>query len=270
MTHTFLLKDNTHKNHVDAKDFVRDYISDEFVEKNDEVFTKQVEDCAYLYQGECFSDLINPGLRKGTVSKKVESIITCLVHAFSLHQPLGKQVVMYRGIPKECLTSGVLYDPAFNSVTPDPKVAEYFSDAILKITFTSRDKLLYFSGGRFYADTLEFITPPGTSYRVIGQEKIRNKFYVEVTSLGSSGLVNLSISNFDDKYVALFKQCRESVERGLSIVVHYVNQEPYAYTPKYINNLYSPENDEGWIYDFYMDLQTGDLEKIEIKGKSIW
>nr|WIL04928.1 hypothetical protein Cduv_448 [Cedratvirus duvanny] len=170
---------------------------------------------------ECFrsSDLINPGLRGGVVSKKIANMVTCLAHAFSLHQPLGKEVVMYRGIPEECLGSEILYDPAFNSVTPDPKVAEYFSDVILKITFTCHDKLLYFAGGRFYADTLEFITPPGTRYQVIGQERVGDKLYVEVTSLGFSGLVDLSISDFDERYIALLKQCKEGVERGLPIVV---------------------------------------------------
>ena len=263
MSHPFLIKDDAHKNHSEAKDFVGDYISAEFVNKNDEVFTRQVEDYAYLYQRECFSNLINPGLRKGLVSKKVASMITCLSSAFSLHQPLGKEVIMYRGIPEECLGSEILYDPAFNSVTPDPKVAEFFGDVVLKITFTPHDKLLYFSGKRFYADTLEFITPPGTRYQVIKQEKIWNKLYIQVTSLGSSGLANLSISDFDDRYIALLQQCRECVERGLPITVYYKKQEPYTFNPRHVNGLYSPEDDEGWIYDLYMDLQTGDLEKIE-------
>lgn len=266
MSHPFLLKEDLHKNHVDAKEFVCDYISREFVKKNDESFTKEVEDCAYLYQTECLSDLINPGLRKGIVSRKIANMIDCLSSA---HQPLGKEIIMYRGIPRECLGEKVLYDPAFNSVTPDPKVAEFFSDVILEITFTPQDKLLYFAGKRFYPDTLEFITLPGISYRVDREEQRGDKLYVQVTCLGSSGCVDLSISDFDDRYSALLDTCVQAVRGGDDVVVKYKDQEAYVYNAKYVNNLYSLQG-RGWNYDFYMDLQTGDLERIEIKARSIW
>lgn len=141
-------------------------------------------------------------------------------------------------------------------------MAEFFGDVVLKISFTPSDKLLYFGGKNFYSDTLEFITPPGISYQVRKQEQRGNKLYLEVSSLGCSAPVHATISNFDQRYAILLEQCREAIQQNLSIMVHYKGQEAYPYKARHVDLLYSPKDDKGLIYDLYMDLQTGELEKI--------
>lgn len=245
-----------------AELFVSNYISEEYVACNKRILP--IEE-AYLYQSKCLSEVLNWSLRNGTASEKINQMTIRLNSALVNSHPLGKEIKMYRGFDRKflfsCEIGAYLVDKAFNSVTPNQTVAEYFGDVILRIRFSSFDKLLFFGGKRFYHDTLEFLAPPNTCYQIVGKEEKFNKIYLDVRTVPyrKTFSFKLKISDFDRFYSNLLAQMGIVADKGQKVFFFQRDSnELNWFQPKELAFLYPNGKD----YSLYISLQINDKNSI--------
>lgn len=134
-------------------------------------------DACVLYQIGDLGSPLNDALRQGKLTQTLDDMYQDFMSAFSLMQPLGKELIVFRGIPKEDIpkinVGDIISDPAFNSVTLHPPTARYFGDVIFIMSLRSEDKLIPLQDKKyFFPDVYECILPPHMQYLVVASDEI--------------------------------------------------------------------------------------------------
>lgn len=178
------------------------------------IATSKVGWAAYLYQVCKLGSPMNAGLRAGALPGLLSKMAAELASQLGGASPLGRTVTVFRGVDhlKGVKVGDVIRDGAFNSVSLDPTVAEFFGRQVLAIKLRPEDRLLYLNGPDFFPDTFECLLGPGTAYRVLSVSSHGRVDLYEMETLPAP-LTHWSTDvEFDQKYHMAFSSVSMELE----------------------------------------------------------